>query len=97
MVVNYGALGRPLCRPHQQGRYLPLQHLVARQPDGIPDASRFQVLVQFRLGKGGVTSKQQPHRLPEVALDNGVYELLPAIGAVYVSSSENRPFPVPVQ
>jgi hypothetical protein len=62
MIGDCGTLGRPLGRPCQQVRYLPLQHRVGAQPDGVADAPRFKLHVDLRIGKGGVGAKQQSHR-----------------------------------
>ncbi|SVE57973.1 uncharacterized protein METZ01_LOCUS510827, partial [marine metagenome] len=37
MIRDDGRRGRPLRRPYQQVRYIPLGHLVGWQPDGIAD------------------------------------------------------------
>ena len=74
--------------------YFLLKHFVRRKPYGVADMPCLQVLVNLRLGKSSVCSKQQPHRQLQVALDDGIDELLPAIGAVDVAWSENRPFAI---
>ena len=67
-------------------RYLPLRHLIGPQPDGIADASRFQVFVYLRLGKGGVSTKQQPDCCYQVTLHHRIEDFLPIIGTVDVAS-----------
>ena len=74
--------------------YFLLKHFVRRKPYGVADMPCLQVLVNLRLGKSSVCSKQQPHRQLQVALDDGIDGLLPAIGAVDVAWSENRPFAI---
>ena len=54
VIYHDGLLRRPSHRPPQQRGDLPLQYLVAGQPDGVQDAPLFQVLVNLRLGKGSV-------------------------------------------
>ena len=91
VIRDDGLLRGPLGRPYQQVSYFLLKHFVRRKPYGVADMPCLQVLVNLRLGKSSVCSKQQPHRQLQVALDDGIDELLPAIGAVDVAWSENPP------
>ena len=75
-------------------RYFPLKNVIRWTPYGITDASCLHVLVKLRLGKGGVGSKQKPHRQLQVALHDRLDESLPPIGAMYVAWPEHCTFTV---
>ena len=91
VIRDDGLLRGPLGRPYQQVSYFLLKHFVRRKPYGVAAMPCLQVLVNLRLGKSSVCSKQQPHFQLQVALDDGIDELRPAIGAVDLAWSENRP------
>ena len=72
VIRDDGLLRGPLGRPYQQVSYFLLKHFVRRKPYGVADMPCLQVLVNLRLGKSSVCSKQQPHRQLQVALDDGI-------------------------
>ena len=94
VIEDEGLLRGPLGRPYQQVRYFPLKHFVCWKSYGVADMPCLQVLVKLRLGKGGVGSKQKPHRHLHVALHDRLDEFLPAIGAMDLAWPENCSFTV---
>ena len=95
VVPDDGLLRRPSHRPPQQRGDLPLQHLVAGEPDSVEDAPLLHVLVDLRLGEGGIGPEVPAHSRPPVAGHDGIQHLPPVVGAVDIPRTQHGPLAVP--
>lgn len=57
VVPDDGLPGWPARRPLQQVLNLPLQNIIAGEPDGIKESLLLQVCINLRAGKGSIRLK----------------------------------------
>ena len=91
VVVSDHRLGRrPSHRPPEQRGDLPLQHLVAGESYSVKGLPLLEVLIDIRLGEGGIGPKVPAHSRPLVAGQDWLQYVPPPVRAMYVARTQHR-------
>jgi hypothetical protein len=65
-----------------------MQRIIGRQTDGILETLGFQILIEFRVGKGGIGPKVAPQVLAAIACHHRFQHRPPILGAMHVALAQ---------
>jgi hypothetical protein len=77
--------------PYRSGQHwldVPQQRIIARQTDGILETLGFQILIEFRVGKGGISPKITPQVPTLIACHHWFQHRPPILGAMHVAVTQ---------
>ncbi len=77
--------------PHRSGQHwldVPQQRIIGRQPDGILETLGFQILIELRVGKGGIGPKIVPQVTTLIACHHRFQHLPPILGAMHITVAQ---------
>jgi hypothetical protein len=95
VIEDDGSLGRATDRASQQEVDPLVEHFVRREPDGVEEATLFQVLIDLGDRKGGIGPKVTANISVLIAGRDGLQQLSLPIGAVNVARTQHRSLAVP--